>query len=140
MADEDRISRLLDETEIRNAIAKLAIHADDGNSEAFLSILAEDVHWENRANPERPPIIGRAAFRAIQEGGARRAAVMGPHSVHSVPTSAITVDGDTATVKTYLFYYRDVNSGAAPGCKIYNDRFVRTADGWKLSVRHIDPV
>jgi hypothetical protein len=138
MVDEDRIRRMADEVEIRNVIAKLAIHADDGNTEAFLSALAEDVHWENRANPERPPIMGRAGFRAVMKG--RAGAVMGPHSVHSVPTSAITVNGDNAAAKSYLFFYQDVRAKAEPGCKIYNDQFVRTPDGWKLSVRYIDPV
>jgi hypothetical protein len=139
MAEDDRTRRLLDEVEIRNVIARLAIHADDGNNEAFLSALAEDVHWENRANPERPPIKGRAGFRAVMNAG-RAAGVMGPHSMHAVPTSVITVNGDTATVKSYLFFYQNAQTTAAPSCKIYNDTYVRTSDGWKLSVRYIDPV
>ena len=139
MANEDRILRMADEVEIRNVIAKLAIHADDGDMEAFVSALAEDVHWENRSQPERPPIIGRTAFINLNQQ-ARSARGMGAHSCHSVPTSVITVTGDTATAKSYLFFYPDARSTAEPACKIYNDQFVRTPGGWKLSIRYIDPI
>lgn len=139
MADDDLIRRTADELEIRNVIAKLAIHADDGNSAAFISCLAEDIHWQNRANPERPPIIGRTAFEAVTK---MTGASMGPGSgsIHTVPTSVITLNGDTATVKSYLMYFPNILAKPEPSCRIYNDTYVRTPGGWKLSVRYIDPI
>ena len=57
------------------------------------------------------------------------------------PVERIAVTGDEAKAKTYAVLYRNATSKPEiSGIIIYNDAFVRTADGWRLAVRYIDPV
>jgi len=139
MNEAERARRTADELEIRNVIAKLAIHADDGQVDAVAALMAEDIRWENRSAPDTPPIVGRAAFLAFAN---QAQAMVGPgsHAYHTVPTTVVNLDGDRATAKSYLLHVRDADKTPGVAMRIYNDAFVRTADGWKLSVRYIDPV
>ncbi|MBW0018111.1 MAG: nuclear transport factor 2 family protein [Mycobacterium sp.] len=57
-------------------------------------------------------------------------------TLHRMTNQAITIDGDTATVRTYVdaLILLEDGSGANPvGC--YDDHVVRTADGWRISSR-----
>lgn len=64
------------------------------------------------------------------------------HTLHRLSNHAITVDGDTATARTYvdaLILAQDNNSGVnAVG--FYDDEFVRTPKGWRLARRLFTPV
>lgn len=57
---------------------------------------------------------------------------------HMLGLPSIRVDGDTATARTFCFNPM-VFAGAQPATMLlgfwYDDRFVRTADGWRMSSR-----
>ncbi|WP_166907243.1 nuclear transport factor 2 family protein [Mycobacterium sp. DL440] len=67
---------------------------------------------------------------------------MAGHTMHRLSNHAITVDGDTATARTYidgLILAQDNNSGVnAVG--FYDDELVRTAAGWKIARREFTAV
>lgn len=62
---------------------------------------------------------------------------MAGHTMHRLSNHAITVDGDTATARTYidgLIMAADNNSGVnAVG--FYDDELVRTGRGWQIARR-----
>jgi ketosteroid isomerase-like protein len=139
------LRKTLDEVEIRNVIASIAMLADDGDLNEYGTFFAEDAHWEMRTEPGKPPMFppvkGRAA---VMEAGRQRRAdgIAGPgtHTYHAIQTTMVKVTGDTATARSYLVFYK--NAHVVPEAalmKVYRDEFRRTADGWKLAVRLIDP-
>lgn len=67
---------------------------------------------------------------------------MAGHTMHRLSNHAISVDGDTATARTYidgLILAPDNNSGVnAVG--FYDDELVRTTDGWRVARRKFTTV
>jgi hypothetical protein len=131
-----------DLSEIRNLIARIAIATDIGDPGEFTELYAKDATLQMRVVPDIPPDVG---IDAILAGSRKRRAdgITGPGSglVHAIQSSAISVTGDEATAKTYVVLYG--NALAKPelnGVLIYNDAFVQTVDGWRLSLRYIDPI
>lgn len=58
------------------------------------------------------------------------------HTMHRMTNQAVAIDGDTATVRTYVdaLILLDDGSGANP-VGYYDDVAVRTAAGWRISRR-----
>jgi hypothetical protein len=58
------------------------------------------------------------------------------HTLHRMTNQAITIDGDAATVRTYVdaLILLEDGSGANP-VGYYDDHAVRTADGWRINSR-----
>jgi hypothetical protein len=146
MTSDQAIRRTMDEVEIRNTIARIALSTDLGDLEEYAACFAEDAHFEMRVEPGQPTVVpptkGRAAILASSKNR-RASGTSGPgsHVAHAIQTSAITVTGDKATGKTYVMIYKNTQAVPEPmAFKIYNDEFVRTSEGWKLAVRYIDPV
>jgi 3-phenylpropionate/cinnamic acid dioxygenase small subunit len=144
MADE-LLRRVADELEIRNVLCRLAMLADDGDLNEYVSLFTEDAVWEMRGKPvgaaDIPPIRGRANLLA---GAKQRRAsgVQGPgtHKYHTLLTTTVALKGDKADAKSYFAYYRNVDSKPEIAVfAIYNDELMRTRDGWKVAARHIDP-
>jgi len=63
------------------------------------------------------------------------------HTLHRMTNQAITIDGDAATVRTYVdaLILLEDGSGANP-VGYYDDHAVRTADGWRISSRRYTSV
>jgi ketosteroid isomerase-like protein len=142
MASDEAFQRSADEAEIRNLIARIALATDVGDLGEFVSLYAEDATLQMRVVPDLPPDAG---IEAILAGSRKRRAdgITGPGSgmVHAIQSSAIAVTGDEAKAQTYAVLYRNATSKPEiSAIIIYNDAFVRTADGWRLSLRYIDPV
>jgi hypothetical protein len=138
--------RMIDELEIRNVIARLAMATDLGDLDEYASLFTGDAHLEMRAEPGKPQVVPPTKGRdAILAGGKKRRAdgMTGPgsHVAHTIQTCAVTVSGDAATAKTYVVIYKNTHTRPEPlSLKVYDDAFVRTSDGWKLASRYIDPV
>jgi hypothetical protein len=138
--------RTIDELEIRNVIARLAMATDLGDLDEYASLFTGDGHLEMRAEPGKPQVVPPTKGRdAILAGGKKRRAegMTGPgsHVAHTIQTCAVTVSGDAATAKTYVVIYKNTHTKPEPlSLRLYNDAFVRTSDGWKLASRYIDPV
>jgi ketosteroid isomerase-like protein len=146
MASEDAIQRAVDESAIRNVIARIAAATDQGDLNEYASLFSDDAVLQMRSPPDKPAVVpptrGRAAILA---GGQKRRAegMAGPgsHVAHAIQSSAVTVSGNTAQARTYVVIYK--NAHAAPeamAIRMYLDDLVRTPEGWKVSSRLIDSV
>lgn len=146
MTSDDVIRRLSDELEIRNLIAKIAISVDGADDlTEYASFFSEDAHWEML--PERgktsqfPSVRGRANLLAAARQR-RKDGLSGPgtHAYHNIVTSAVNLQGDQANATSYFIFIKNADSKPTLGLfRLYKDRFIRTPEGWKLSVRHIEP-
>lgn len=124
-------------------IARIAHLADAGAPADYVACFSEDALWEltdaTGLTLDAQRIEGRdALLEGVLER--RAAGVQGPgtHTLHDVSAIDVTVDGDHATARTCFRYYRSADALpelAAIG--IYEDRFVRGADGWLLELRVI---
>lgn len=145
MVADDLLRRTADELEIRNLICRLAMLADDGDPEEYASLFTDDARWEMRPKPGTPagfpPIHGRANILA----GVRQRridGVQGPGSNtrHAVLMTTVDLNGDAATARSYFSFYKNTHATAEVAVfGTYHDEFRRDAEGWKLSVRSIDP-
>ena len=134
MADTSR--RLIDELEIRNVLARIAQTSDDAPLEEYMTFFHEDAVWGGGGFGERR---GKAA---ILEGARERRAegISGPgaHTRHVLTTSWVDVRGDEASARSVFLFYGETH--AIPELRImgvWEDRLLRTDDGWKLAHRTI---
>lgn len=128
-------SRALDDLAVRSLIARIAHLADTGSLDDYVSCFAADAHWDMPGAPRH----GRGDIRS---GGEQRRAAgeagPGSSSRHVVNTVAVQVIGDVAVATSYWQFYVDTSS--EPRLQLigqYDDRFVRTAEGWQLARRRI---
>jgi hypothetical protein len=65
-----------------------------------------------------------------------QAHVFAAHTMHRMSNQVIAIDGDTATIRTYVdaLILLEDGSGANP-VGIYDDQAVRTSEGWRISRR-----
>lgn len=71
-----------------------------------------------------------------------QAHAMAGHTLHRLTNHTITVDGDTATARTYvdgLIMAADNTSGVN-AIGLYDDELVRTPSGWRIARRRFTPV
>lgn len=137
--DRDReLDRCIAESEIRNLIARLGHLADDGGIEEYLALWAEDGSW---TNTDGARFTGHDELRKRIDDH-RDDGTQGPgtNSRHLNTTLWITIDDDCqhAAAESYYLYLRnasEVPQVASTGR--YNDRFIRTSDGWKYVERKI---
>jgi hypothetical protein len=69
-----------------------------------------------------------------------------PTTMHFMGNQLVEVDGDTGRVETYAvaFHWAAERAGADDPANLvvgvrYQDSMVRTADGWRIANRHVDP-
>jgi len=135
---------------VRNVLARIAQTADTGTIEEYLDNFTPDAEWVMPDNPSLGVAgsvrSGHAEIRAGVEER-RGAGLQGPgsYSRHMVQTIAVTVESatsatsaDRATARTYFSYFTDtLLAPKLASVGQYDDTFVRTPDGWKLSRREI---
>ncbi|HEY4019527.1 MAG TPA: nuclear transport factor 2 family protein [Pseudonocardiaceae bacterium] len=133
MADD-----LADELAVRNVLALIAQHSDDGSLDAYGALFAVEATWEMPGTPVRH---GRADI--VASGAQRRSdAVTGPGSNtrHVVSTTAVTITGDAAVATSYWQFYTGTDGRPVlASLGKYTDHFVRTERGWLLRHRLITP-
>jgi 3-phenylpropionate/cinnamic acid dioxygenase small subunit len=136
MAQAAATTRLRDELEIRNVLARIAHLSDAGELDDYGAQFTEDARWEMPGGPAK---CGRAEIQA--SGAARRAeGATGPgsHTRHVIGTVAVSVDGDSAVAQSSWQFYAD--TATAPVLRLmghYRDTFRRTPHGWRLARREI---
>ena len=69
-----------------------------------------------------------AEFMAAAHVGAQ-------HTMHRMSNQAVNIDGDTATVRTYVDALILFDGGGANPVGYYDDHAVRTGDGWRIARR-----
>jgi uncharacterized protein (TIGR02246 family) len=130
------VSRVAAELEIRNAISRIAILADQGELDEYIELFTEDSVWDLAGAPKQGRVDIRAgAERRRQEG------VTGPGTAtrHVISNVAVSVDGpDTATADAYFVFLRETSTAPTIlNMGVYHDRFVREDGTWRLAHRHI---
>ena len=151
---EHEIQWAVDELEIRNVIASLALISDMGDIEEWGKLFTEDAEYTTG---------GGAAWRGraeiVESGRQRRArGTHGPGSNNRHLSASVLVRStgpDTAEAESYLAMYKDLppegddlpegsrkdgDMTKSPELLVlgyYRDRFRRTSDGWKVAHRDL---
>jgi 3-phenylpropionate/cinnamic acid dioxygenase small subunit len=132
MADLQRISDRLD---IEDLLTKYAFFLDDRDFDALKELFVPGARMDYEASG------GIAGERDAVVEWLRETVSAFPMSEHVVTNRLVTVDGDEASSRSYLY-----NPMQLPGGKItflggrYHDRFTRTPDGWRFAERRIDQI
>jgi uncharacterized protein (TIGR02246 family) len=133
---EVAVARIAAELEIRNAIARLAILADQGDLDEYMELFTDDAEWALPTGTRR----GRADIRAGADER-RAGGVTGPGSAtrHVITSVTVRVDGpDAATADSYfLFLQNTTTSPTIFNMGWYHDGFVRDGGVWRLARRAI---
>jgi 3-phenylpropionate/cinnamic acid dioxygenase small subunit len=140
LADAPQLQQLADELEIRNLVSTLAHMADmapEDKLDGYVALFTDDARWEmpGSLRQGRDDILAGALDRrenGIQGPGTNTRHVITPHAIH------VHVDGDAATGNAYFMLVADTLSAPqVRGIGHYQDRYRRTAEGWKLDQRTI---
>jgi len=125
-----------DELAIRNLISQLAQLADDGELDTYIQCFSGDAVWGGIGFGEKK------GTEEIMAGAVERRAngTSGPgtHSRHVITTTTVNLSGDRASARSVFHFYTSVNT--TPTLEImgvYDDEFLRSDTGWKLSRRTI---
>jgi hypothetical protein len=142
----DQMQRLSDEIAIRDVIYKSAMLQDSGRMAEYVNLFTEDGTWELKGEAPSPGLFptqmrGRGMMLdVLQKLAAQKYIGPDSHRYHLKAQTVVTLAGDTASASTYGMVY--VSSDSKPqlaGFRIYNDKLVRTADGWKIAERVLEP-
>jgi len=124
------------ELKIRNAIARIALLADQGDLDDYLDQFTEDSLWAFPNGPRQ----GRADIRAGAEER-RAGGVTGPGSDtrHVITTVSVQLEGeDAASADSYfLFYQHTTTAPTLFNMGHYHDTFARQGEVWRLARRDI---
>lgn len=129
--DDADLRALLDVEAIRDLARRYAHYVWQSDLAALTELFAEDGEMDPGT---RPPIRGRpallAAFRELLGTGS----VFRPF----VQQHVVDLAGDTATGTCYLDLRADVDGRSMIGAGWYDDRYVRTAAGWRIQSRRLE--
>jgi ketosteroid isomerase-like protein len=129
------------ESDVADVIAIQKLYADynhlvdAGEVDAWVALFTEDGVFD----PGLLPTISGAA--ALAEFAAALPALI-PGGRHHVSNLSISVDGDTATARSYLMLWltnADPSKTVLMSTGIYEDELVRTPAGWRLRRRVMHP-
>lgn len=129
-----------DEIQIRNLVAKLALHADDNDIDGYLALLTEDAEWHMDLPHWQSKAAGHAQLKAAAlQRRAEGIQGAGLHKRHLVTTHAIDVKGEVATGRCYMLAMREANKQPPllDVMVVYDDEYRKTKSGWKLARRRI---
>lgn len=79
--------------------------------------------------------IGQWAGGAAVAEFMEAAHVAATHTMHRMTNQAIEIDGDTATMRTYVDALILFEGGGVNPTGYYDDHVVRTAEGWRIARR-----
>ena len=121
---------LLDRDAIRDLARRYAHCVWQNDLDGLVALFAEDGEMDPGT---RPPIRGRAAlaegFREMLGGPGRFMPFVQQH--------VVDVDGDRATGTCYVDLRAEIEQKSMIGAGWYEDRYVRTAEGWRFAARKI---
>ena len=134
--DDAALQALADRIEIDDLITRYATALDTWDFDLLDTVFTPDAEFDYE---EVGQFTGdRAAFKAWMA----EVAPMFEMWLHHATNRAITIDGDTATVVSYLI--NPIIIKGRPGVLReggrYHDRLVRTDDGWRIVARREEPM
>lgn len=121
---EKKLHQLLDREEIRTLMSKYCHGIDKKDEALFMSIWADDGVYEL----PRGQTAGIEGIRQLVQKVWREV----PKCHHHITNPLIDVEGDKASARTDVIYYRQTADGALQLLSgMYAFEFARTTDGWK---------
>jgi hypothetical protein len=137
---EEKVQHLLDLEEIRMLKYRYCHYGDGGWAAQPLThqgptadLFTEDGVWD--ARPLGPLVEGRSAIEKLFEAHTSM-----PMVYHAVTNPMIEITGNTATGHWHLVGGSIGGDGASSfAFNIYEEDYVRTADGWKIKRMRIIP-
>jgi len=128
---DPKLQELLDKEAIKELVARYNFAFDSRDVDAYLACWVEDGFVERRGS--QPSCRGHAQLAAL----CRDFPIKGAHTCTDF---IFEIDGDRATTRHYQMYY-----DLGPPCVvsmfgIWNDKLVRTSQGWKFVEKIFDPL
>ena len=121
-----------DQQEITELLAHYADAVNRRDLEAWTKVWSEDGIYTLNGASKR---VGRDAIVALYE----KAMAMVESMLQVVHNGTVEVDGDSATGRWYVSEHHGLGDGKSVYViGVYQDRYIRTADGWKFAERHFD--
>ncbi|OBK39225.1 polyketide cyclase [Mycobacterium sp. 1245111.1] len=118
-----------DHDDLFDLTVRYATAIDSQQYSLLTAVFTEDAHIDYGVVGQWTGGSEIAAFMEAAHVGAA-------HTIHRMTNQAIAIDGDTATIRTYVdaLILMEDGSGANP-VGYYDDHAVRTADGWRIDRR-----
>ena len=126
---KEKLQYLLDHEEIRQLAAKYVFAFDTRDEEAYVSCWTEDGFVERRGY--QPTWQGHEQLAALVR-------VFPVEGRHLTTDLLIKVEGDRATMKSYLLYLDMKQPCEVSMVGVYDDILVRTSEGWKFEARSFE--
>jgi len=130
MSADRTLRDLADLEAIRDLARRYAHYVWQNELEALADLFAEDGSMDPGT---RPPIVGRVALLA----GFREMLTAGSTFLPFIQQHVVDLDGDAARGTCYIDLRAEVNGESMIGAGWYDDRYVRTASGWRFQTRKI---
>ena len=123
-----------DQQEITELLARYADGVNCRDIEAWAAVWVEDCLYNLNGELE---VKGRDAIMALYAKSMKSVESM----LQLVHNGTVEVDGDSATGRWYVTEYRVMDEDTSVFViGVYQDRYVRTADGWKFAERNFDQI
>jgi SnoaL-like domain len=133
-----RLAELVDRTEILDVYARYALGMDRGDGELFASAWTEDAVWICEAL--NLDLRGKEAIIAYFDRGPG-AAPSTPKVGGNIRLAAnhhIVIDGERAVGTAEMASFKYTGELVHPySVGVYDDRFIRTSEGWRMSYRNM---
>jgi hypothetical protein len=136
---EAKVQRLLDIEEIKTLRSRYAyganiIGSQPGDLKAFAGLFAQDGTFDVGMGVATGPAEIEAMMRSLT--------TQWKSAMHYMLNPLIELDGDRATAKfTGLFaFHGSADSSPIWLCNIYDDSYVRTAEGWRFQSVRIETI
>ncbi len=126
---EDRLRRLEDVEAVRTLDAVYCRLLDDGDWPALVQLFTPDGAFDGLRRVEGHADL-LAFFSGLADGGLTA-------FWHHVSNLEVSVDGDTATVRSLLWQPCVVDGVPHVAAGRYADALVRTPDGWRYRVKQV---
>lgn len=130
MSADRTLRDLADLEAIRDLARRYAHYVWQNELEALAELFAEDGSMDPGT---RPPIVGRAALLA----GFREMLTAGSTFLPFIQQHVVDLDGDAARGTCYIDLRAEVDGESMIGAGWYDDRYVRTSEGWRFQTRKI---
>ncbi|MGH7061325.1 MAG: nuclear transport factor 2 family protein [Stellaceae bacterium] len=128
-------SALEEKDAIREVLAEYCFRLDDGRFAEMAALFTEDGTWHTAFGKA----TGRAAIAEFAAGLRKDPPERHPRAIHHVTNVAITLDGDTAKVRSNWTTVQNSPEGPKIGSGgAYDDEMVKHGGRWYFRYRTID--
>jgi ketosteroid isomerase-like protein len=127
------MNELADRIEIQELTARYNRAADDGDADALVAVFTPDGAMTMSSAGQQRAFRGAADLHAML--GGRPPGI----TVHATTDSIVELDGDEARQQCTLLLIRRLHDAGKASFRTgrYEDRLVRTPDGWKFAERAV---